>query len=79
MASRRENVILAAQLRGMGREVDCTVSAVKVSLPGTHLYEYTRLTILGEPTDLPDGQYEVAYDGRRDRVQRKFGAWIAAN
>jgi hypothetical protein len=69
--------MLAGRLRGMGREAECTLSAEKVSLPGTNMYEYAKLTILGEPKDLPDGQYEVTYDGRTQKVQRKFGAWIA--
>ena len=77
MASHRETVMLAGRLRGMGRDVECSVNAVRVSLPNSYEYEYARMMILNEPKDLPDGQYEVTSDGRTSKVQRKFGAWIA--
>jgi len=34
MASNREKVVIAGRLMGMGREVDGTVNAEKISLPG---------------------------------------------
>ena len=35
MASRREIVMFTGHLKGMGREIECSVTLVKVSLPGT--------------------------------------------
>lgn len=69
--------MLSGPLRGMGREAECTVSAVKVSLPGTNLYEYTKLGIHNAPADLPDGPYAVTIEGRTVLVQRRQGAWIS--
>lgn len=77
MASHRKNVMLAGRLRRIDQEVECTVRAVKVSLPGTAMYEYTNLMILDEPRNLPDGQYEVTYDGQTRKVQRTSGAWVS--
>lgn len=77
MASHRNIVMLAGQLSGMGREAECTVSAVKVSLLGTGVFEYANLGIHDEPKDLPDGQYQIQFAGKTVPVQRHGGAWIA--
>jgi hypothetical protein len=69
--------MLSGRLSGMGRDAECNVSAVKVSLPGTNAFEYANLGIHNEPADLPDGQYEVRFSGRTVPVQRHGGAWIA--
>jgi hypothetical protein len=69
--------MLSGLLRGMGREAECTVSTVKVSLPGTNHYEYTKLGIHNEPAELPDGPYAVTIEGRTVPVQRHLGAWIS--
>ena len=77
MASKREIVTLAGRLVGMGRESDCSVQAVKVSLPGTSEYNYARPVIHNVPSDFPDGLYSLTFGGVTERVQRQNGAWIA--
>jgi len=77
MASKRENVTLPGRIVGMGREVDCSVRAVKVSLLGTDEYNYIRPVIHDVPSDLPDGLYSITFGGKTERVQRQYGAWIA--
>lgn len=77
MASKRENVTLSGHLVGMGRDVNCRVRVVKVSLPGTAEYNYTRPVIHDVPSDLPDGLYSITFGGKTERVQRQHGAWIA--
>ncbi|MGA2350358.1 MAG: hypothetical protein ABSF70_08000 [Terracidiphilus sp.] len=77
MASNHEIVRLPGRLAGMGREIQCSVQAVKVSLPGTAEYNYIRPHILDVPTDLPDGLYSLTFGGLTERVQRHTGAWIA--
>lgn len=79
MTSKRERVMLAGRLSGMGHDVSCTVHADKVTLGGTDLYEYARLHITGEPLDLPDGQYTLSFDGRTIPIQRFHSAWISRN
>jgi hypothetical protein len=78
MASLHEFVRIPGRLFGAGRNVECTVFAQKKSLPGTDHYEYAHASIMGEPKDLPDGFYDVAFDGRTIKVQRMGGAWVAA-
>jgi hypothetical protein len=78
MTSNRESVTLPGRLVGMGRDVECSVGAVKVSsLPGTAEFNYIRPVIYDAPADLPDGPYSITFGGKTERVQRKFGAWIA--
>ena len=77
MASKRESVTLPGRIVGMGREVDCSVRAVKVSLLGTDDFNYIRPVIHGVPEDLPDGLYNITFGGKTERVQRHGGAWIA--
>ena len=78
MASNREIVTLPGRLAGMGRDVQCSVGAVKVSLPGTAEYNYVRPVIHNTPTDLPDGPYQITFGEKTERVQRHNGTWIAA-
>jgi hypothetical protein len=77
MASNREFVRLRGRLVGMGREIECGVQAVKVSLPGTAEYNYIRPHIFDIPSELPDGLYSLTFGGMTERVQRHNGAWIA--
>jgi|GEM_PF-2220079 len=77
MTSNRESVTLPGHLVGMGREADCGVRAIKVSLPGTAEYNYIRPAIYDVPSDLPDGLYSITFGGKTERVQRQYGAWIA--
>ncbi len=72
-----EQTLDMTQAIGMGREVDCSVRAVKVSLLGTDDYNYIRPVIYDVPSDLPDGLYNITFGGKTDRVQRHSGAWIA--
>jgi hypothetical protein len=76
MASTRENVTLPGCLVGMGRDVECSVRAVKVSLRGTGDYNYVRPLICDTPADLPDGPYVITFGGATHNVQRLRGSWI---
>jgi hypothetical protein len=78
MASKRESVTLPGRLVGMGHDANCKVRVVKVSLPGTDQCNYIRPVIHDVPSDLPDGLYSITFGGKTERVQRQYGAWIAA-
>jgi hypothetical protein len=62
MNSNRETVMLAGRLSGMGNQAECTVSAVKVSLPRLNTWEYVKCDIHLAPESLPDGQYLFSCD-----------------
>jgi hypothetical protein len=70
--------MLQGQLKGMGHEAVCTVAAVKVSLPSSNVWEYAKCSIHNAPADLPDGQYEVTFNGRVERVKKERGFWLAS-
>jgi hypothetical protein len=77
MSSNHENVTLPGRLVGAGRAVECSVCLVKVSLPGTAIFEYIHPIIHDAPADLPDGFYDLTFGGKAEKVQRQRGAWIA--
>jgi hypothetical protein len=77
MVAQRESVMLAGRLNGMGREFECTISALKVPLPGAGDYEYARLIIFDAYEPIPDGPYDLTFDGRTVLVERQNGAWLA--
>jgi hypothetical protein len=74
--SHRETVMMTGRLKGMGRQVGCTVSAVKVSLPELDIWEYVKCDIHLAPDDLPDGPYQVTFQGRTMEVKLLDGFWV---
>jgi hypothetical protein len=77
--SKRETVILNGVLKGMGRRnVSCTVQALKVSLPQLNVFEYIRCDFYHVPQDLPDGQYDLSFEGRTMQVNKVEGTWLSS-
>jgi hypothetical protein len=74
--SKIESVLLPAQLAGMNQRATCSVSAIKVAVPGTDNSKYSRPRIIGAPLDLPDGAYQLTFAGRALSIQRRKGVWI---
>ena len=74
--SHRETVMIAGRLKGMGYEAGCMVNAVKVSLPQLNIWEYVRCDIHLAPEDLPDGRYEVTFEGKTMAVKLLDGFWV---
>jgi hypothetical protein len=75
--SHREITIMNGILKGMGREEVCRVSGVKVSMPGTTVSHFAKLQITNAPNDLPEGHYEVTFNGQTDKVRKTNGFWLA--
>jgi hypothetical protein len=73
--SSRQTVTLLAKLKGMGREVPCMVSAVKLSLPEFRITGFVQCDVLQAPDNLPDGEYFLILEGRPMLVQRENGVW----
>ena len=48
----------------MPQEVDCSVSAVKFWHSGSDLFEYSLVIPFDTPSDLPEGVYNLSFDGR---------------
>ena len=73
----REAVLLEGVLRGMDLEAPCTIRAVKVSLPQLDIWEYVAADVVRAPSDLPDGAYEVSFEGRKMRFRKTSQGWIS--
>jgi hypothetical protein len=74
--SHRETVMMTGRLKGMGREAECTISAIKVSLPQLNIWEYVKCDIHLAPEDLPDGRYEVTFENKTMEVKLLDGFWV---
>jgi len=73
----REAVLLDAVLRGMNFEAHCTVRAVKVSLPSLDDWEYVSADVVQAPYELPAGDYEVWFEGRKMKVHKAAQGWTS--
>jgi len=74
--SMREAVITSGQLSGMGHETSCTISAIRISLPQLNISEFVKCDILLAPLDLPDGPYQVTFEGRTMKIKKLDGDWL---
>jgi hypothetical protein len=78
MISKKEPVILAGILVGMGCTVECTVNAIKASQLGTDEHTYTHFRIQKVSPNLQNGQYQLSCAGRTIPVQRQVGGlWVS--
>ena len=68
--------MMTGRLKGMGREAECTISAIKVSLPQLNIWEYVKCDIHLAPEDLPDGRYEVTFENKTMEVKLLDGFWV---
>lgn len=57
-------------LHGMGRIADCDLVAWKPSEP-----DRSEFRVIFAPLDLPDGEYQVEFDGRCGPGSKKQGRW----
>ena len=78
MISSREAVLLSGTLKGATHEAPCTVKAIKVSLPNLDIWEYVSADIAQAPFELPDGTYNVSFEGRTMKVKKVAGNWHGA-
>ena len=80
MASTREPVSFPGILRGGGHEANCTVRAIKVSLPGMpSMFEYVDYSIENVSKPLPDNVYELSANGKTITVRNQNGNWLSAS
>jgi hypothetical protein len=72
-------------LRGMGREVECDLVAMRRSIPRTSRFrrqpdhEYTDFGVIEAPDDLPDGQYTVCIENQVLTTQKRRGLWLTCS
>ena len=78
--SSRENVLVSGTLKRSGAVASCIVRAVRVTLPQLNVTEYVRADVALAPPHLPNGEYELHFDGCMIRVQNECcGHWSREN
>lgn len=73
--STRDEVLLQGVLKGMKQEVPCTIRAIKVTLWTLGVREYVKAEVAQAPIELPDGDYQIGFEGRSMKVQKIAGHW----
>ena len=73
----REAVLVSGVVTSDSGSATCTVRAIKVSIPKLDLWEYVSADVFRAPSELPDGAYDVVFDGRKMKVQKVAGTWQA--
>ena len=52
------------------------MNAVTVTLPQLNIWEYVKCDIHLAPKNLPDGSYEVIFEGRTMQAKKLDGDWL---
>jgi len=79
MASVKEPVSFVGIIRGQGHEATCTVSALKVTLPGAGVSAYARYSVRAVSQLLPVGDYRLSVNGECFAMRHHAGNWLSAS
>ena len=71
----REAVFLSGTLANSTLRSRCIVRATKVTIPKLGITEYVKADVALAPPFMPDGEYELHFEGRRMRVMNAAGQW----
>jgi hypothetical protein len=71
-------VLLKGTLRGMGRRSECELLATKSVQPGITHATYSHCAVIEAPSDLPDGDYEVEFEGEVAVTRLQNACWHVA-
>ncbi len=78
--SNRESVLLPGILRGQGQEIECTVRATKVSLPGSGglpvAVAFSQYSIQSISRKVPDGRYKLSVNAEIIPMRLHNGLWF---
>ncbi len=77
--SDKKRILVNGRLKGMDRDIPCKVSGLKVPRAATSLdatvFEIRDIALVDPPKDLPDGIYELAYEGSGERFTKHGDVW----
>ena len=76
-ASNREQVLLSGILTRSDVLASCVVRATKVTIPSLDLWEYVKADVALGPPQMPNGEYELHFDGRMMKVRNEAGQWFS--
>jgi hypothetical protein len=71
----RETVLVSGTLAIPGAVANCIVRATKITIVNLQDSEYVDADVALAPPHLPDGQYELHFEGRRIQVRNSAGRW----
>jgi hypothetical protein len=72
----RESVLVLGILHHEAEgKTSCVVRAIKVSIPRLDVFEYVKAEIAEAPAHLPEGRYELTFEGRKMKVNKVAEDW----
>lgn len=71
----REAVLMPGVLTKSDVLASCVVRATKVTIPNLDVMEYVKVDVAFAPPQVPEGEYELQFDGRRMKVRNCSGRW----
>ena len=72
----RENVLISGKLAAnSGILADCLVRATRITIAKLNLTEYVQADVALTPPHLPNGDYELRFEGRVMKVKNFAGHW----
>lgn len=78
MTSIKELVSFTGVISGQGHKATCTVSAMKVTLPGVGVSAYASYSVLKVSQLLPEGEYQLSVNGESFAMRHQGGNWLSA-
>jgi hypothetical protein len=73
----KERISFSGKLRGDGHEAECTVSATRVTLPGTSAVALAEYSIQKVSKTLPEGRYQLFAHGEVINLRHHSGQWLS--
>ena len=73
--SNANRIVVNGRLKGMNRDIPCKVSGIQTNIPGDTVFAMADLALIDPPEDLPDGIYELDYEGSAERFTKHNGLW----
>lgn len=68
-------VLVFGRLANSAVLVRCIVRAIIITIPRLNVTEYVKADVVLAPPYLPDGEYELHFDGRMMIVKNADGHW----
>jgi hypothetical protein len=75
LMSDAKRIVVNGRLKGMDRDIPCKISGRKISRADSTVFEMTDLGIIDPPKGLPDGIYELDYEGSAERFTKTGDLW----
>jgi hypothetical protein len=71
----QKSVVVDGRLQGMGLDLACKVEGTLAGPSTLTVFQMTIESITGVPADLPEGIYQLEYEGSAERVRKTGDQW----